>query len=207
VIVDLSTHGFRNLEVHIHFVARPEVLSNLCETYGLKGHVSDERFSYKAVGGFQADENYRVRLRLTATSDPDHGKLTAEYVPTTADVPAKAERILHGVSSVLEALGVPYAGVAGCSGLFPRDRYEPIINIPLLQFRGLPFDDVRGVRLTKSDGTYVILDAPEDDSEAIHFIGQLPFSGESITPELPKQLLGELTKLRKEAVVEVQEQP
>ena len=61
--------------------------------------------------------------------------------------------------------------------------------------------------LTKSDGTYVILDAPEDDSEAIHFIGQLPFSGESITSELPKQLLGELTKLRKEAVVEVQEQP
>ena len=109
--------------------------------------MGDERFSYRAVGGFQADENYRVRLHLTATSDPDHGKLTAEYVATTDDVPAEAERILHGVSSVLDALGVPYTGVAGCSGLFPRGRYEPIINIPLLQFRGLPFDDVRGVRV------------------------------------------------------------
>ncbi len=178
-----------------------------CESRGLAvQHRQGDDFHYSEIGGFRKGGlSYRVLMRIVASGD-DNSYLLMEYGPGRVERPRARRVNLDKVGAILDDLRVPCAVNGMAAGEFASDRFKPIINLPFLQFNTslVYFDEIRGVTLARTtEGIESSVDINISDEDEIQVVAQTDYS--AITSSgLPAESLARLTKLRLQAVTEIQ---
>ena len=205
MIVDLANSALLHLRLDIDFEADRDNVTEVAETIGFS-HQHEGHYSETAMFR-RAGQIYQVVAHLYADAEPNPA-MSLHYQPRETGAMSKARRAsLSKIGSFLNDLAVPCSVSCVAWGTVPRDRYKPIIDIPVMRFHmpQLPFDELRGIRLVKlgegGEQHSVALDIHTEDQIHVYLNTKLTATSHS---KLPSDALARLVELKNQAVVEVQ---
>ena len=206
--INLASVDFNTLSLHITLGIKWDDVENEVGEYGF--NLREQKHYVQLAAFRKAGQDYRVLadIRLNVKREPvlnlTYYHLDAENSRTPNLLRTHLGNIRRFLDHWTEA---PCTVMCYTSYVVATDRYRPIIALPVIRLTtpGLPFNEIRGVRLVKlEEGVEkdsVFLDMVEESS--IHLLVQTAFDT-SLSSRLPADALARLVALKDRSVIAIE---
>lgn len=207
--VDLARVKAERLEIHADISLDERLRESLLQCCFDE---EDRQAGIAAFGTAYSKNKVRhaVSARVTGLLEPDEPQhLRIDYEVETMAKPAKGLQSLSKLFAILGPMSDKLTFLCFASFTYPWTTHSSLLTLPMKieESEGLPFDEIRGLRLTRvRDDKMVytaIVDRPTNE-EIAHLIS-FTYSGR-LTPQVPGEILTRATEISLRFVSELPEE-